>query len=582
MKTDTLSTGWKGAGLMKLSIIVPCYNSGEYVETALNSIPKREDIEIIIINDGSTDNTKEICEKWKKGKKNVKLINLPENKGLGHAKNVGYDNAKGEYINQLDSDDYLYPDEYEKVIDQLDGTDIVYMNLKQNNGTILDIEQSPEYFCSGCARFIRREFLGKTRCPETRYAEDWHLTQELNKKKHTDKFTGIVGYHYNFPREGSLVDQAVKGLIQDTAGKQKKIILWQSYLCPIGGVETFIYNWSIQLREYYDILILCQAGDGKQLARLREYVDCEVIDKEKTYYADILIRNSVWGKLPQNIKAPRIIEMKHANYKFLYETSQFKDQYIKDPRIHEHLACGEFVAKMYEEVEHIKIPFIRNILAPKKDTEKIYRFITCSRIEDPQKGWKRMQQMCEMLRKAHMKYEWIVFSKQPPDTQIPREVHFYEPQFDTFDYVSDADYSVLLSDSEGLPLQILESLQYQTPCIVTDVGGCTELIKDGVNGYVVPLDMNFDINRIKDIPKLKPYKGTTAKDWCDYLGGAVYMKKETKKKEPAQGLKVKIIPICDYYDTQENRNITAGKIYEVTEERANQIIKADLARLYEG
>lgn len=566
--------------MKKLSIIVPAYNSEEYLETALKSIPLRDDVEVIIINDGSTDKTKQIAEKWAKDK-DAKVINLKENRGLGNAKNVGYDNATGEYINQLDSDDYLYTEEYEKVIDQLDGTDIVYMNLEQNNGTILDVGSNPEYFCSGCARFIKREFLGDLRCPETRYAEDWHLTQELNKKQHTDKFTGIVAYHYNFPREGSLVDQAQKGLIQDTApGRQKRIILWQSYFCPIGGVETFAYNWCLQLREYYDITVLCIDGDAKQLSRLRKLVKVEKIDRNKKYYADILIRNSVWQRLPENIIAPRIIEMQHANYKYLYETSQFKDQYVKAPGNVEHIACGEFVAKMYEEVEGIKIPFIRNILAPKKKTEKIYRFLTCSRIEDEAKGWKRMAKMCDMMTQAGMKYEWIVFSKQPPDTYIPPQVHFYEPQFDVFDYIGDAaiDYSVLLSDSEGLPLQILESIQYQKPCIVTDVGGCTELIKDGVNGYVVPLDMNFDINRIKDIPKLKPYKGTTAKDWCDYLGDAEYVKKPIKEEPKETGL-VKIQALCEYFDTKVNRDIKTDEVYEVTETRAKEIIKADLAVL---
>lgn len=77
-----------------------------------------------------------------------------------------------------------------------------------------------------------------------------------------------------------------------------------------------------------------------------------------------------------------------------------------------------------------------------------------------------------------------------------------------FDYVADADYAVLLSSTEGLPYTIQEALQYGTPCIVTDIGGNTEVIKDGVNGYIVPLDMNFDINKIKNVPTFPQYNGT--------------------------------------------------------------------------
>jgi len=200
---------------MKLSIIVPVYNQQDLIIKALDSIPKRNDIEIIIINDGSTDSTLDICKKWMEGKDNIKIISYGENKGLGHAKNVGYDNASGEYINELDSDDYLYTSEYLKVIDKLDGTDIIYMDLKMNDGTILNFNPNSKLkWGSGCARFIRREFLGDERCPEIRYAEDYYLSVQLNKKNPTEKYTNIVGYHYNSPREGSLCDVAYKNLLK--------------------------------------------------------------------------------------------------------------------------------------------------------------------------------------------------------------------------------------------------------------------------------------------------------------------------------------------------------------------------------
>jgi len=197
-----------------LTIFIPVYNQEELVLRALDSTPTRDDIEILVIDDCSTDNTLKNVKKYKEEhkEKDIRIIHLEENKGLGNAKNVGYENAKGIYVNQLDSDDYLYTDEYNKVIDMLDGTDMVYMDLKKNDGDIFRLTpESQRNLCSGCARFIKKEFLGDSRCPEIRATEDWHLNEELQKKPHTDKFTGIVGYHYNFPREGSLYDQFVKG-----------------------------------------------------------------------------------------------------------------------------------------------------------------------------------------------------------------------------------------------------------------------------------------------------------------------------------------------------------------------------------
>lgn len=201
---------------MKLTVIVPVYNQEELVIRALDSIPVRDDIEILIVDDCSTDNTLQNCQEWieKHKEQNARIIHLETNEGLGNAKNIGYDNAKGIYINQLDSDDYLYTEEYNKIVDMLDGTDIVYMNLKKNDGNVFELTpESQRCLCSGCARFIKKEFLGDTRCPKIRAAEDWHLNEALQQKPHTDKFTGITGYHYNFPRDGSLYDQLKKGEI---------------------------------------------------------------------------------------------------------------------------------------------------------------------------------------------------------------------------------------------------------------------------------------------------------------------------------------------------------------------------------
>lgn len=201
---------------MLLTIMVPAYNEQDRIIRALNSIPRRSDIEVLIIDDGSTDNTYQVCKKYAKENTdlNIRIIRHKENKGLGSAKNTGYDNAKGDYINQLDADDWLYTDMYEKVMEELDGTDIVYQDLRIDNGDVWQVrEETKHLWCGGTLRFIRREFLADHRCPEVKAGEDWFLNEELQKLPHTDKFTHIVGYHYTFPREGSLCDLRNRGLL---------------------------------------------------------------------------------------------------------------------------------------------------------------------------------------------------------------------------------------------------------------------------------------------------------------------------------------------------------------------------------
>lgn len=102
---------------MKLSIIIPVYNAEKYIEYTLNSIKNQtfKDYEVIIVDDGSTDNSNSICKKIIRDDIRFKLIRTP-NGGPARARNIGIKMAKGEYIGFVDADDYIDKDMYEKLI----------------------------------------------------------------------------------------------------------------------------------------------------------------------------------------------------------------------------------------------------------------------------------------------------------------------------------------------------------------------------------------------------------------------------------------------------------------------------------
>lgn len=312
--------------------------------------------------------------------------------------------------------------------------------------------------------------------------------------------------------------------------KQKTIYIYHNHICQIGGVETFLYNFCLNLRNYYDITIFYSSADSTQLSRLGRLVKLELYDITKTYECDIFIRNSVWGVVPNNFisKDNRYLELRHANYKFLLDKGKLYDQYKPLDKTNEVIGCGEFVSQMSQLVLNDNPTTILNILAPKQKTNKILKLISCTRI-DSEKGWNRMLILADKLRKANIKFDWKIFTNSKVKSDY-EEIHFYKQRFDIWDYLAEADYTVLLSDSEGLPYTVQESLQYQVPCIVTDVGGCTELIKDGVNGYVVPLNMDFDVNKILKIPKLKEYDNHSKEKWLEYLGNSFYIDKEEEEE----------------------------------------------------
>lgn len=108
----------------KISIIIPVYNTENYIEKCIDSIIKQtySNIEIFLINDGSTDNSLNICKKYEIIDKRINVIDI-KNKGVSNARNIGLNLCKGNYITFIDSDDFVEKD-YIKTM---------YNKIKENN-----------------------------------------------------------------------------------------------------------------------------------------------------------------------------------------------------------------------------------------------------------------------------------------------------------------------------------------------------------------------------------------------------------------------------------------------------------------
>lgn len=110
---------------IKISIVVPVYNTEKYLEKCLDSCINQtlKDIEIIAVNDCSTDNSLEILEKYQKRDKRIKVISHEKNKGLFEARRTGSLAANGKYIQHLDSDDWLDVGICKKIFSALEKND---------------------------------------------------------------------------------------------------------------------------------------------------------------------------------------------------------------------------------------------------------------------------------------------------------------------------------------------------------------------------------------------------------------------------------------------------------------------------
>lgn len=104
----------------KISIIMPVYNVENYLENSIKSVLNQTftDIELILVNDGSTDSSLEICKYYGNRDSRIHIIDKT-NGGLSSSRNAGLDVAKGEYIGFIDSDDYIHPQMYEVLYDEI-------------------------------------------------------------------------------------------------------------------------------------------------------------------------------------------------------------------------------------------------------------------------------------------------------------------------------------------------------------------------------------------------------------------------------------------------------------------------------
>lgn len=146
--------------MIKISVIIPVYNVEKYLRECLNSVINQtlKDIEIICINDGSTDSSLEILKEYAAKDKRISIIDK-ENEGLSATRNLGINLAKGEYISFVDSDDYLDLNFYEKLYKTAKKfkADIACTNLYR----VSEIKKSHylvKYFFSKCTQSPRLKY----------------------------------------------------------------------------------------------------------------------------------------------------------------------------------------------------------------------------------------------------------------------------------------------------------------------------------------------------------------------------------------------------------------------------------------
>lgn len=202
-----------------VTIIVPVYNSSAYIEKCISSIIAQtyKNLQIVIVNDGSTDDSGEICYRLAEHDNRITVLNK-KNGGVSSARNMGLDVAKGKFIGFVDSDDNIEPEMFELLVREanytnsditeigcriIDANGLILKEIDLSNGSIsgtneilksyLLYKNTTNYLCN---KLFRSELFNGLRLKPYKYSEDYlALVELLSRSKHK---TTIAGCYYNY------------------------------------------------------------------------------------------------------------------------------------------------------------------------------------------------------------------------------------------------------------------------------------------------------------------------------------------------------------------------------------------------
>lgn len=223
-----------------VSVIIPIFNAEKYLEECLNSIIAQtySSLDIILVNDGSSDKSLEICNKYELVDKRVRVF-TQNNQGVSVARNLGLDHIRGEYVAFSDSDDIWEKSGIEKLVLSIEknNTDLavgaynLYDHIKKVQTKVsyldkevysikdylyfLNIGKTSPFFGSQCNKLYKKEIVNKIRYKEgVSYAEDYLFNLGVLKKVNTISNVEEAIYNYRQSRKNALSGSQAKDILK--------------------------------------------------------------------------------------------------------------------------------------------------------------------------------------------------------------------------------------------------------------------------------------------------------------------------------------------------------------------------------
>ncbi len=304
-----------------LSVIVPVYKTENYLRKCVDSILASTygNLELILVDDGSPDNSGAICDEYAEKDARVKVIHK-ENGGLSSARNAGLDIATGDFITFVDSDDYIAEDIYDKLIKKLvtDNVDIVMMNIapvsedysvvgepRKYPAEWLGVKSGERLFQRICERRVgasvwskifRADIINSVRFEVGVLNEDFLFLSELlvhNELKVS--LLNDVGYYY-YTRTGSITKagfgKSLYDAVYNTEGAKEKLqAKYPSLVAYIGAYAAYQARTAIlvmtreQYKDNHEFVLFCRDVIKKN----KKYIKGSFMNKKEKLFCRMYI-----------------------------------------------------------------------------------------------------------------------------------------------------------------------------------------------------------------------------------------------------------------------------------------------------
>lgn len=252
---------------MKISIIVPVYNCEKFIGRCIDSVLKQtyKDYELILVNDGSTDNSLEIIQSYKNRYPSKIVVETQDNAGAPAARNKGISLVRGEFLTFIDSDDYIDDDFLSKLITNNESYDLIISGYKKTNSERVLFTKIPEddywslfKYTTNWSNLYKTSFIREHNIHfnSFRIGEDVDFTLQCIVNLESYKILNYAGYSY-FDNDESITNTMNKN--EDTTTIENVLISMNNYALTSGYkkydllyfyfIKTSIFNLYMQRKK---------------------------------------------------------------------------------------------------------------------------------------------------------------------------------------------------------------------------------------------------------------------------------------------------------------------------------------------